>query len=125
MKKLLMITLAAVGSLSIGSAMAQIVSGGDAYNQGYAAGAAPQKQNSFSTFDNGVQVGQTQQSTTDQAYTNGYQAGITQGSTDKNQVYTNGYNDGAVQENNMLNRSFDNGFRAGAGARADLDADFP
>jgi hypothetical protein len=128
MKKLHTITLIAASAalLSIGSSMAQTVSGGDAYAQGYAAGAAAQKQNSFSAFDNGVQAGQTQQSATDQAYNNGYQAALAaKGSTDAEQAYNNGYSDRAAEDTDSYNRDFDFGFREGAHDQARDDADAP
>ena len=74
---------AALFSLGCGAAIAQNVSGGDPYTQGYAAGASAKERNSFDAFDNGYRAGQTAQNTiqsqTDsaQAYDQGYEAGIT------------------------------------------------
>jgi hypothetical protein len=131
MKKFHTFALAAAVFLSIGGvAMAQTVSGGDTYQQGYAAGAAAQKQNNFNTFDTGVQAGQTQQSTTDQAYNNGYQAGLAKNNADsteqaKNQSYSDGYNDGAVDGTRAGYGSFADGFRAGRDEQIQLDRDYP
>jgi hypothetical protein len=130
MKKFHTLTLIAASAafLSIGSgiAMAQTVSGGDAYAQGYAAGAAAQHQNNFNAFDTGVQAGQTQQSTTDQAYNNGYQAALAaKGGNDADQAYNNGYNDRAAEDTDTYNRAFDFGFREGAHDQARDDADLP
>ena len=131
MKKFHLIALAAAASLGItGMAMAQTVSGSDPYAQGYAAGAAAQKQNSFDAFQNGIEAGQTQQSVTNQAYNNGYQAGLAakSGSDSEqaaNQAYTDGYNNGAVDGNRAGYGSFADGFRMGRDEQLRLDQEYP
>ena len=108
-----------------GTAMAQTVSGNDPYAQGFAAGAAAQRQNNFSAYDNGYLTGEQQQNANTQSYNNGYQAGLAQSNTDKSLAYNNGYQDRAAQDSNANDRAFDNGFRMGADEQARNDADYP
>ena len=56
--------LAAATALGVGSgvAVAQTVSGGNPYEQGFAAGASAKEQNSFNAFDSGYRAGETAQS---------------------------------------------------------------
>ena len=121
----LSLTLAAVALIgACGIAQAQTVSGGDAYAQGYAAGAAAKEQNNFDAFQNGAS--QTQQAAQAQAFNNGVAIGAAQSqaqSSNSQQAYNNGYQDRVSEEN--TNHAYDNGFRAGAAAQADADADYP
>lgn len=97
MKQMRVIAWAAAGAallaLSTG-AMAQAVSGGDAYQQGYAAGAAERNSNSFNTYNQAYQAGEQaaqNQTAAQQVYNNGYQAGLAQSSQNNQQAYNNGY----------------------------------
>jgi hypothetical protein len=134
MRKLRVMTLAVASAAFLamgGAAFAQTVSDGNSsYQQGYADGAAAQKQNTLNAFQNGMQAGQTQQpgpATTNQAFSNGYQTGAAQANANANvqDAYNSGYHDKAVEENDSKNSAFDNGFRAGATEQSRLDDDFP
>jgi hypothetical protein len=132
MRKFHAMTLAAASAVFLaagGAAMAQTVSSGNSsYDQGYADGAAAQKQNTLNAFQSGMAAGQTQpdqSAISGQSFDNGYQAGQAQASADKQNAYNNGYHDKAVEQNDTNNRAFENGFRAGATEQAHLDDDFP
>ena len=114
------------------SAVAQTVSDGDSYQQGYAAGAAAKERNSFNAFDSGYRAGQRDQSSADsqvaslQAYHNGYQAGLAQAESATTQAYNQGYENRAAQERIASARAFDEGFHAGAARQAARDdAEYP
>lgn len=64
MRKVHVIALAAATALGVGSgvAVAQTVSSGNPYEQGFAAGASAKEQNSFNAFDSGYRAGETAQS---------------------------------------------------------------
>jgi hypothetical protein len=117
--------------LGVGGAVAQNVSGGDPYAQGYAAGASAKERNSFSAFDPGYRAGQSDQISTDsqaastQAYNSGYQAGLAQANSATQQAYNEGYQSRATQDRDAAARAFDNGFDAGAYRWARDDADYP
>jgi hypothetical protein len=132
MIKLHVLTLAAASAalLTIGSgaAIAQTVSdGSNSYSQGYADGAAAQKQNTLNAFQSGMAASQTDKApaVATQSFNNGYQAGQAQASADMQNAYNNGYHDRAVEQNDSSNHAFDNGFRAGADKQAHLDDAFP
>jgi hypothetical protein len=131
MRNLHVMTLAVASAAFLtmgGGAFAQTVSDGNSsYQQGYADGAAAQKQNNLNAFQNGMQAGQTQPNpaTANQAFSNGYQTGAAQANADVQDAYNSGYHDKAVEQNDAQNRSFDNGFRAGATEQSRLDDDFP
>jgi len=135
MKKIHTIAVVAASAalLSIGSgiAMAQTVSGGDPYQQGYAAGASAKEQNSFSAFDSGYRAGEATQSNADspaataQAYSNGFQAGVVQANRDKQEAYNDGYQDRVDWDRSATARAFDDGFAARAYWRARDEADYP
>ena len=129
MKKVhaLALTLASAAILSLNSAaMAQNVSGGDSYNQGYAAGASAKERNTLNAFDSGYQAGQKAQNTLQDrsasanAYDQGYAAGIAQANRDQQQAFNQGYEARGLADRRVADRAFDNGFDAGA-ARRDLD----
>jgi hypothetical protein len=129
MKRIHVIALVAAGAfVSFGpSAVAQTVSDGDSYQQGYAAGASAKERNSFDAFDNGYRAGKTAQSSTDsqiastQAFNNGYEAGKAQAEQEKNQAYNDGYQSRAAQERVASARAFDDGYDAGAARQAARD----
>ena len=128
---------AAILSLSSGVAVAQVVSGQDPYQQGYAAGASEKELNSFNTFDNGFRAGQASQSKSDsqaatvqaynsaQAYDRGLQEGIARANNDRDQAYNQGYEERARQDERTTDRAFDNGFDAGAYQQSRDDAEYP
>jgi hypothetical protein len=140
MKHIHAITLAAasVSLLALGSGMAsaQTVSGGDAYQQGYAAGAAAQEKNTLNTYSQAYQEGEQaakDKLATQQAYNEGYQAGLTQSKQadqsaqqDTQMAYNQGAEDQAKLDAERADRAFDNGYDTGAAhqARAD-DALYP
>jgi len=110
----------------------QTVSGGDSYQQGYAAGASAKERNSFNAFDSGYAAGQRDQNSVDnqvastQAYNNGYQAGLAQAESARTQAYNQGYENRAAQERIASARAFDDGFHAGAARQAARDdAEYP
>jgi hypothetical protein len=129
MRKLHAITLAAASAAFLaagGAAWAQTVSDGpSSYAQGYADGAAAQKQNTLNAFQSGMQASQPDAATTNQAFNSGYQSGAAQANADVQNAYNSGYHDKAVEQNDANNRAFENGFRAGATEQAHLDEDFP
>jgi hypothetical protein len=133
MKNVHVIALAAATVLGLGSAVAvaQTVSGGNPYEQGYAAGASATEQNSFNAFDGGYRAGETAQSNAEsqtasaQAYNKGYEAGIAQANRDREQAYNEGYENRAQQDQSVTARAFDNGFDAGAYRQARNDAEYP
>lgn len=133
MKRIHAIALAAASAalFGIGTAAAQTVSGGDPYNQGYAAGASAKERNNFSAFDSGYRAGQVDQNSADtqaanaQSYNNGYQAGLAQANRNTQQAYNEGYDSRADQDRSTSARAFDNGFDAGADRQARDDAEFP
>jgi len=110
---------AALFSLGCGAAMAQNVSGGDPYAQGYAAGASAKERNSFNAFDNGYRAGQTVQNNVQsqadsaQAYDQGYEAGIARANRNREQAYNEGFEARGRQDQRVVARAFDNGFDAG------------
>jgi|SRR5579859_5554048 len=110
---------AALFGLGCGAAMAQNVSGGDPYAQGYAAGASAKERNSFEAFDNGYRAGQTAPSNirspadSAQAYDQGYEAGIARANRDREQAYNEGFEARGRQDQRVIARAFDNGFDAG------------
>lgn len=110
----------ALFSLSSGAAIAQNVSGGDPYAQGYAAGASAKERNSFDAFDKGYRAGhQTaqngvrNQADSAQAYDQGYEAGIARANRDREQAYNEGFEARGRQDQRVVARAFDNGFDAG------------
>jgi hypothetical protein len=132
MKRIHAIALTAAGAaafcLSPGIAVAQTVSGGNPYSQGYAAGASAKQENSFDTFEKGYKAGQTQsdlqsRSTGTEAYDQGYEAGIARANRERQQAYNQGYEARGWQDRRMAGRAYDNGFDAGAyrGSRDDLE----
>ncbi len=141
MKKIHTIAVVAASAalLSIGSgiAMAQTVSGGDPYQQGYAAGASAKVRNSFNAFDSGYRAGQATQSNADsqaatvqaynsaEAFNNGYQAGIAQANRDKQEAFNDGYQDRADWDRSVTARAIYDGFDAGAYWRARHEAEYP
>lgn len=126
MNKFHTIALAALAVTGLsGAAIAQTVSGGDAYAQGFAAGAASQRQNSFDTFQTGVDAGKAQTGAGVQSFANGVAVGQAQAGADAQAAYNSGYHARAVEENDTANKAFDNGFRAGANEQAHLDDEFP
>ena len=122
---------AALLSIGGGVAMAQTVSGGDPYQQGYAAGATAKERNSFNSFDSGYRAGEATQSNTDsqavsaEAYNNGYQAGIAQANGDKQEAYNDGYQDRTDWDRTATARAFRNGYEAGAAQQAREDSEYP
>ena len=132
MKTIHAIVLASAALLAMsGAAMAQTVSDGDAYQQGYAAGAAAQKGNSFDTYsqayDAGKEAEQGKLAADQQAFNDGYLAGMAQADkTAQNQAvqqdtqlaYNQGYQDRAQQDQDKADRAFDYGYNA---ARNDDD----
>jgi hypothetical protein len=131
MKKIHAIALAAASTaiLSIGSgvAVAQTVSGGDAYQQGYAAGASAKERNSFNAFDSGYKAAEATESNADgQSYNNGYQAGVAQATKDKQEAYNTGYQDRADWDRTVIAaHAYDDGFNAGAYEQARREAEYP
>jgi hypothetical protein len=132
MKKIRTIALvaASAASLSIGSeiAMAQNVSGGDPYQQGYAAGASSKERNSFDAFDSGYRAAEANQNNavSTEAYNDGYQAGIAQANRDKQEAYNTGYQDRADWDRTVTTtRAYDDGFHAGAYRQARREAEYP
>jgi hypothetical protein len=135
MKKIRAIAVVSISAtflgLGGGVAMAQTVSGGNPYNQGFAAGASEKEQNSFNAFDSGYRTGEAVQSSADsqvasaQAYNNGYQAGVAQANRAREQTYNEGYEDRAQQDQGVTARAFDNGFDAGAYRQARDEAEYP
>lgn len=135
MKRIHAIALVAAGAafLSFGgaAAVAQTVSGGDPYTQGYAAGASAKEQNNFGAFDRGYRAGQAAQTDVDgqvastQAYNSGYQAGAAQANAAREQAYNEGYQNRAQEDRSTTTHAFDNGFDAGAYRQARDDADYP
>jgi hypothetical protein len=123
MKRFHAITLtvasAALFSLGCGAAIAQNVSGGDPYAQGFAAGASAKERNSFDAFDNGYRAGQTSQNNIQsqadgaQTYDQGYEAGIARANRDREQAYNEGFEARGQQDQRVVARAFDNGFDAG------------
>jgi hypothetical protein len=93
----LALTAASAAILSLSSATAQTVSGGDSYNQGYAAGASAKERNTLNAFDSGYQAGQAAQdsvpsrSASTEAYDKGYAAGLAQANRDQQQAFNQGY----------------------------------
>jgi len=107
------------------------VSGGDPYEQGYAAGASAKERNSFNAFDSGYRAGETAQGNAEsqaasaQAYNNGYQAGIAQANRDKQDAYNDGYQDRSDWDRSVTARAFNDGVNAGAYRQARNDAEYP
>ena len=125
---------AALLSVGCGAAVAQTVSDGDSYQQGYAAGASAKERNSFSAFDSGYKAGQVQnnmESATNSAlaFDRGYQAGVAastaQVNRDQQQAFNEGYTARGIQDRSIAARAFDNGYEAGVTRRAPDDLDFP
>jgi hypothetical protein len=128
---------AALLSIDSGIAMAQTVSGGDPYQQGYASGASAKERNSFNAFDSGYRAGQVTQSNVDsqaatvqaynsaEAFNNGYRAGISQANKNKQEAYNDGYQDRADWDRSVTARAFDDGFDARAYWRARDEAEYP
>jgi len=125
---------AAILSLGGGAAVAQNVSSGDTYQQGFAAGASVKERNSFEAFDKGYQAGQVQNNmqtatTSALAFDKGYQAGVAAGAAqanrDQQQAYNEGYTARGIQDRSIAARAFDNGYEAGVTRRAPDDLDFP
>jgi hypothetical protein len=118
-------------SLSCGVAVAQTVSGNNAYEQGYAAGASAKERNTFNAFDNGYKAGRAAQSDVQspsaltEGYDRGYQAGIAQANRDQQQAYNEGYEDRRQEDLRMAGRAFDAGFDAGASRRTHNGLEFP
>lgn len=127
----LTVASAAILSLGCGVAAAQTVSGNNAYEQGYAAGASAKERNNFNAFDNGYKAGQTAQSDVQsqsanaEGYDRGYQAGIAQANRDRQQAYNEGYEDRRQEDQRMADRAFDDGFDAGVSRRTYNGLDFP
>jgi len=120
----------ALFGLSCGVAWAQTVSGGNPYEQGYAAGVAAKQQNSFEAFDNGYQAGKVQsdaqtRTTSTDAYAQGYQAGLARANRDREQAFNEGYETRGEQDRRVAARAYDNGFDAGAYLRSRDDLEFP
>ncbi|HEX4104873.1 MAG TPA: hypothetical protein VHX92_01455 [Rhizomicrobium sp.] len=132
MKKIHAIALAAASAalFSLGNevAVAQTVSGGDPYQQGYAAGASAKERNSFNAFDSGYRSAEANQSNAvgTEAYNDGYQAGIAQANRDKQEAYNTGYQDRADWDRSVTTaRAYENGYDAGAYQQARREAEFP
>ena len=135
MKKFHVIALVAASTtfFTFGTgAVAQTVSGGDSYQQGYAAGASAKERNSFDAFASGYSAGQRDQSSVDkqsagtQAYNDGYQAGLARAESARTQAFNQGYENRAAQERIASARAFENGFDAGAARQAARDeAEYP
>lgn len=135
MKHMHAITLAAasIGLLALGAgvASAQTVSGGDPYQQGYAAGAAAQEKNSLNTYSQAYQDGEQaakDKLASQQAYNNGYQAGLAQSNQanqtaqqDTQMAYNQGAEDQAKLDAERADRAFDNGYDTGASHQARED----
>jgi hypothetical protein len=119
----LALTAASAAILSLSGAAAQTVSGGDPYNQGYAAGASAKERNTLNAFDSGYRAGQATQSTvqSQSAYDMGYAAGLAQANRDRQQAFNQGYEARGLQDRRVADRAFDNGFDAGAYQRARRD----
>jgi ribosome modulation factor len=112
-------------------AMAQNVSGGDPYQQGYAAGASAKERNTLNAFDSGYHAGQTAPSTVGspsasaEAYDKGYAAGLAQANRQRDLAYNEGYQARLRQDRDMADRAFEDGFDAGAYRRSRTDLEFP
>ena len=126
------LTAASAAILSFGSvAMAQNVSGGDPYAQGYAAGASAKERNTLNAFDSGYNAGQAAQGNVQsrsagaEAYENGYQAGLAQANRQRDLAYTEGYQARRRQERDRADRAFEDGFDAGAYRRSRDELEFP
>ena len=135
MKRIRTIALTATGaailSLSCGVAAAQTVSGGNPYQQGYAAGASAKERNTLNAFDSGYNAGQAAQSNVQtqsasaEAYNKGYEAGLAQANRQRDLAYNEGYQARLRQDRDVANRAFEDGFDAGAYRRSRTDLDFP
>ena len=126
------LTAASAALLSFGTAaMAQTVSGGDPYAQGYAAGASAKERNTLNAFDSGYNAGQAAQSNLQTqsangaAYDRGYEAGLAQANRQRDLAYNEGYQARLRQDQDMADRAFEDGFDAGASRRSRDGLEFP
>ena len=120
---------AAILSLSFGVSMAQTVSGGDPYTQGYAAGASAKERNTLNAFDSGYKAGQQVQSSlqTDSlhGFDQGYAAGVAQADKNRQEAYNQGYEARSREEQRVAEQAFENGFDAGSRTRPVQVLEFP